>query len=284
MPFAANWIEERLAQAQEAGRLSHAYLLTGQDPEELEALFLRLAGRLIGADPLQSPDVHIIRPESKSRRLTIEQVRELEHQLHLKSYMGGLKIASIIASDRMCLGQAQAANAFLKTLEEPPDNCVIFLLSTRPDQLLPTIRSRCLTLPLADAPPATPTEGVTDVPWITEWFAPIERPGARAYRRAALLQDHWRQLRESLEEETSGRTFEDDDAEKAFLESLFLLKRDDSIATLINASWERRGNEPEDLADTIRACEALEELRYALSRNIDQQLALERCCLKISRF
>lgn len=281
MPFPASWIEERLAQAHRAGRLSHAYLLTGHDPEELESLFLRLAGRLLGTDPLQSPDVHTIRPESKSRRLTIEQVRELEHQLHLKSYLGGLKIAAILAADRMCLGQAQAANAFLKTLEEPPDNCLIFLLTTRPDQLLPTIRSRCLILPLASQ---TPEHTSPDEVWISDWFAPIERPGARAYRRAALLQDHWRQLREKLEEENTGRDFEDEDAQKAFLESLFLLKRDETVAALITASWERRGSDPESLADAIRACETLEELRYALSRNLDQQLALERCCLKISRF
>ncbi|NJK92207.1 MAG: hypothetical protein HC904_10480, partial [Blastochloris sp.] len=141
MPFPASWIKQRLHQAYQDQRLAHAYLLTGDSLPELETLFHQIAADLLDSDQLQHPDKHLIRPESKSRRLTVEQIRDLEHELQLKARQSRVKIACIIAADRMCLGQAEAANAFLKTLEEPPANSVIFLLSDRPEQLLPTIRS-----------------------------------------------------------------------------------------------------------------------------------------------
>ncbi|MDR2462933.1 MAG: hypothetical protein LBD30_04035, partial [Verrucomicrobiales bacterium] len=120
MPFTANWIEERLRHAQQENRLAHAYLLVGDDLDQLRALFMRLANQLLGADADAHPDLHIIQPESKSRRLTVEQIRHLEQQLQLKARQSKIKVAGIVAADRMCLGSAEAANAFLKTLEEPP--------------------------------------------------------------------------------------------------------------------------------------------------------------------
>src|SRR5205807_4432786 len=85
-------------------------------------------------------------PESKSRRIIIEQIRELEHALRLQASDGRRKVAIVVEADRL---QTQAANAFLKTLEEPPANSLLLLLSSLPEVLPETIVSRCICIPLA---------------------------------------------------------------------------------------------------------------------------------------
>ena len=87
------------------------------------------------------PDLHVVQPESKSRRIVIDQIRELEHSIQRKPLVGGSKVAIIHDADRM---QPQAANAFLKTLEEPPPGSLILLLSTVPEAILETVLSRCV--------------------------------------------------------------------------------------------------------------------------------------------
>ena len=88
-------------------------------------------------------DIHWARPESKSRIITVEQTRELMREIQLKPTEAGYKVAIIAAADRL---NVQAANAFLKTLEEPPAKSVLILLSTEPQRILETILSRCLRL------------------------------------------------------------------------------------------------------------------------------------------
>ncbi len=97
-----------------------------------------------------APDVHLASPESKSRGIRIEQIRGLEHALQMRSSDGRRKVAIISEADRMV---TQAANAFLKTLEEPPNNSLLLLLSSIPEILPETILSRCIEIPLA-----SPTE------------------------------------------------------------------------------------------------------------------------------
>jgi DNA polymerase-3 subunit delta' len=88
-------------------------------------------------------DMHWARPESKSRIITVEQTRELMREVQLKPAEAAHKVAVICGADRL---NVQAANAFLKTLEEPPANSVLMLLSTEPSRILETILSRCLRL------------------------------------------------------------------------------------------------------------------------------------------
>jgi DNA polymerase-3 subunit delta' len=88
-------------------------------------------------------DIHWARPESKSRIVTVEQTRELMREIQLKPTEAEYKVAIIAAADRL---NTQAANAFLKTLEEPPAKSVLILLSTEPQRILETILSRCLRL------------------------------------------------------------------------------------------------------------------------------------------
>src|SRR6185436_1663393 len=88
-------------------------------------------------------DMHWVRPESKSRIVSVDQMRELMREIQLKPSEAEVKVAVIVAADRL---NTQAANAFLKTLEEPPAKSVLILLSTEPQRLLETILSRCLRL------------------------------------------------------------------------------------------------------------------------------------------
>jgi DNA polymerase III subunit delta' len=156
-----------LQRSLERGRLSHAYLFSGGDLGKLELVAQTLARTLNCANPLRAegavfqsdccghcsscrkiaehnhPDVRWLRPESKSRVITIDQIRELMQAIHLKPSEGGWKVAVLVAADRL---NVQAANAFLKTLEEPPPKSVICMLSIEPGRLIETILSRCLRL------------------------------------------------------------------------------------------------------------------------------------------
>jgi DNA polymerase-3 subunit delta' len=154
-----------LQRALARGRLGHAYLFAGDRLEELESLARTLAKTLNCQKPVKTggaatdccdvcpacrkidgdihADIHWARPESKSRVVTIDQMRELMREIQLKPAEAEHKVAIIAGADRL---NAQAANAFLKTLEEPPAKSVLILLSTEPQRILETILSRCLRL------------------------------------------------------------------------------------------------------------------------------------------
>jgi len=97
----------------------------------------RIAGRL-------HADVQVVtlvpREEQRTRDISIDQVREVERSIALKAYEGKQRVIIIDPAEAMSV---QAQNAFLKTLEEPPDDVVLVLLTCRDERLLPTIHSRC---------------------------------------------------------------------------------------------------------------------------------------------
>src|SRR4029077_4481970 len=96
------------------------------------------------------PDIHWVRPESKSRVIVTDQMRELMQEIHLRPSEAEYKVAIIVAADRL---RIEAANAFLKTLEEPPGKSILILLSSEPQRILETILSRCLRLSFAGEGP-----------------------------------------------------------------------------------------------------------------------------------
>lgn len=145
------------------GRLGHAYLFSGDQLDELESLARALAKTLNCQKPVKQngaavdccddcptcrkidndthADIHWARPESKSRIIATDQMRDLMREIQLKPTEAQFKVAVIVAADRLHLN---AANAFLKTLEEPPPKSILVLLSTEPSRILETILSRCL--------------------------------------------------------------------------------------------------------------------------------------------
>lgn len=87
------------------------------------------------------PDVRLYQPEAKE--ISIEQIRNLSSQIHLKPFEGRYKVFIIDPAELL---SPEAANALLKTLEEPPPNSLIVLITANLSSLLPTIRSRCQLL------------------------------------------------------------------------------------------------------------------------------------------
>jgi DNA polymerase-3 subunit delta' len=85
------------------------------------------------------PDVLWVEPETRSRRIAIEKVRDLQRLVYETSFAGGWRACVIVGADRLT---DDAANAFLRTLEEPPPRCLFLLLTDSPQALLPTVVSR----------------------------------------------------------------------------------------------------------------------------------------------
>lgn len=84
-----------------------------------------------------------------STEIKVEQVRDLAGFLNLRSHRGRLRVALVHPAESL---NPNSANALLKGLEEPPAGAVFLLVSHRPAQLLPTIRSRCVAFPVAIPP------------------------------------------------------------------------------------------------------------------------------------
>ena len=137
-----------LRRAHENKRLAHAYLISGPVGSGKREVAAELASAVNGTDAgevfsSKAREIFVAEPESKSRRILIEQIRELEHGLQMRGSEGRRKVAIIAEADRL---QPQAANAFLKTLEEPPANSLLLLLSALPEALPDTIVSRCISI------------------------------------------------------------------------------------------------------------------------------------------
>ncbi|HIE04124.1 MAG TPA: DNA polymerase III subunit delta' [Candidatus Latescibacteria bacterium] len=99
--------------------------------------------RALAEDPYAVP-----RP-SGSLGIAIDRVRDLQHRLSLKPYRGRGKVGILFDAEYM---RPEAANALLKTLEEPPRGTLLVLTSSAPERLLPTVRSRCQEVPLHPLP------------------------------------------------------------------------------------------------------------------------------------
>ncbi len=96
------------------------------------------------------PDVHFFEPAGVNGYL-IEQIRDIVSDVSLAPIQGNLKVYIL---DRVDLLGTSAANAFLKTLEEPPENVVLILLGRTRESVLPTIVSRCQIIPFRHIPPS----------------------------------------------------------------------------------------------------------------------------------
>lgn len=178
MPFADvighDHPKKLLQAAMSSDRLAHAYLFHGEDRIGKRLLAVRVAQALLcdvvsnpadGCGACRScvqiesrshPDFNVIHPdpEQTTPQIKIEQIRDLEQQIIYRPLIGDRKICLIDDADRMTIG---AANALLKTLEEPPDHSLFLLVSGRAFALPATIRSRCQTLRFA-APAQTQIE------------------------------------------------------------------------------------------------------------------------------
>ncbi len=154
---------EILRRALAGDRLAHAYLFTGPDGVGKRLVALALAQAMFclqktgcghcaacrKLDHCNHPDLHFIEPEGNS--IKIEQIRILQRELNFKPLEAPYKIGLIDHAELLTSG---AANALLKTLEEPPGATLLILLSAQPQRLLETLCSRCQPLRFARHPQA----------------------------------------------------------------------------------------------------------------------------------
>jgi DNA polymerase-3 subunit delta' len=93
------------------------------------------------------PDVLVVEP-GDSGTIKIEQVREIVERAAYRPFEGKRRVVIVTDADALV---PQAQNALLKTLEEPPSSSIFILVTSRPDMLLETVRSRCIRLQFADS-------------------------------------------------------------------------------------------------------------------------------------
>jgi DNA polymerase-3 subunit delta' len=160
-------IKEHLQNALSANKVSHAYIIEGERSSGKEFIARIFAMALQceqgGIEPCgechscrqalshNQPDIIFISHE-KPNTIGVEDIRDqINNDIGIKPYSSPRKIYIMNEGEKMT---PQAQNALLKTLEEPPEYAVILILTTNVDELLPTIRSRCVVLhmkPVKDA-------------------------------------------------------------------------------------------------------------------------------------
>jgi DNA polymerase III subunit delta' len=324
-------IAAQLQQSLTRGRLAHAYLFTGPRASNKETMARTLAKALNclkkdhdSCDRCDScrridagthPDIYWLGPESKSRRINVDQIREFERGVNLKPTSARIKVGLIVDAD--CLGE-EASNGFLKTLEEPPAQTVIVLLTAEPQRLLPTILSRCLKLAFGPAAARTVSPYRERLVPLLVKFSQRDEHGIRAAYRFlaevnALLQELRGQLRQKIvEEDDLGRYEETDpimrarleEQQAARVEGAYRVAREQVLEELYG--WfgdlllcvEGADRQLLEHPDQLRALkeavagmssgraqanlEAIEQIRESLARNISEPLALEVGFLKLA--
>lgn len=150
-----------LSRARAQERLAHAYLFTGPTGVGKRQVALALAQNLLCLEQTSCghcsacqkmassnhPDLHLL--DSSDGTIKIEHIRLVQQQLSLRPLEGKYRICLIDGAEEMT---PAAANALLKTLEEPRPDTLLILITAQPESLLPTIRSRCQQLPFKRLP------------------------------------------------------------------------------------------------------------------------------------
>jgi DNA polymerase-3 subunit delta' len=325
-----------LQRSLERGRLGHAYLFTGHQLSDLEALARTLVKVLDCRQPIRGAnsqaidccdtcvncrkidehnhaDTHWLRPESKSRVITIDQVRDLIREMNLKPNDAPYKAGIIVAADRL---NPQAANAFLKTLEEPPGKAVLILATTEPQRLLETILSRCLRLNFSGG--RGPVMSPAQMDWLAgfgELAATEQKSLLSRYRLLGAVLKKLGEQKEAIEKSMTARSplEKHDDVETglrdkweaeltAAIEAEYRLQRADLLVALqwwLRDVWLQSLAMTKELlkfpqlastkqvAERVSARQAMENLRVMertqrlLDSNVQEALALEVGLLKL---
>jgi DNA polymerase-3 subunit delta' len=208
-----------LRRALETGRVAHAYAFIGSEGAGRTATALAFAGALLceargtAADGCgacrgcrlaaarQHPDLHLIVPTPPDRKpkplaIRIDDVREIERRAGLRPVMGAFKVFVIDDADLMT---AQTPEAFLKTLEEPPDRSVMILVLARARAVPATVLSRCQIVRFAPRPREAGPEAAevralvaeARAKGMTAVFARLERARPDREKAEALVDACW---------------------------------------------------------------------------------------------
>ncbi len=286
-------VRQSLSRAFETGRPAQGYVIVGPVRREGRALAEWIGTRLLGDSPAIAdhahPDMPWFEPEKVSRIIDVGMMRgRILPMAQQSALSGGWKVIVVVSADRM---KAEAANAFLKTLEEPPPRTLFLLLVDSLAELLPTVLSRCQVVQAGG-------ERRLDEPWRSELLgllADIDRSSAllaaaRADRLCALLDDMAARAEREVREESRANRFVGTDADtlKALVGAKAKAWRNDLLLTL--ERWMRdlvrlkSGGSDAPLAfpehrDTLRACAD----RHSLARLLENLSMLETLTLQLDR-
>lgn len=133
-------IKGYLRTAVKKGAVGQSLLFTGPDVDIMGQFALELASSTLSHQGSHHPDLHVYHPEGKLGMHTIESMRRLSEEVYLSPFEGRRKVFVLFEAERML---PTSSNALLKTFEEPAEDALIILISNQPEQILPTIRSRC---------------------------------------------------------------------------------------------------------------------------------------------
>ncbi len=319
MSFPLEQAQRLLMHARRSGRLPHALLFTGTARAGTHRLALSLATELNGvqADTLENlrhPMCRVLRPGSKSRKILIEDIRNIEPFLALRAEEGSTKLVIILEADRM---MEEAANAFLKTLEEPPPQTLIILITEQPSRLLTTILSRCVRVPLHEGGNTLHLSEAQQafLPAVTAALPLVGSDVAALALRAdfqTLLAERKEQITKRLTaaikaeakaiaEGTDIRDWEarQKDATAALIETEYLAEREQMLELLslcLGQAVLLASHAPDvhplapeiaqlarqhSIADLLRRMRALESLRTDLNFNVNEALTLDSHLLNI---
>jgi DNA polymerase-3 subunit delta' len=310
MAFSATEALEYLVNAYRHQRLPHSFLFSGEEgsgKRQLTAGFFEAINQQ--TFDRHHPDYHQVDPESKSRRILVEQIRSLENALRMKAARASWKFGLINDADRL---MPQAANAFLKTLEEPPANSVLILATALPEALLETIRSRCVHVPLRRLkPPELEPEAVTILDQVARYCAGGQLSVAGSLTLARRFEESLNQLRarieaeheeelkrqlESYQKTTDGSWVENEEARLSVLtESRYVKARSKLLFRLVELFGDalraaftgtgaalpeyrdctRRMGERWSAAELLGRMRGLEQVQDHLARNVQEALAIE---------
>jgi DNA polymerase-3 subunit delta' len=171
--WAVGLLKEHVAR----GGLRHAYLFTGPQGIGRRTLALRMAQALNCLQPpepgepcrncrvckqiarMEHPDLAVEQAEQAGGILKVDQIRDLQRSLSLAPYDARYRVALLMRFEE---ANPNAANALLKTLEEPPPQVILILTADSPESLLPTIVSRCEVVRLRPLPLELVRQGLQD--------------------------------------------------------------------------------------------------------------------------
>ena len=253
------------------------------------------ACRLLEADT--HPDAHVVRLDEDARQIKVEQVRELIETLTRKSFRGGYKIGLIEGAEAL---NANGANAFLKTLEEPTADTLLILTAARSHRLPSTVASRCLRLAIRPPDPAAARAWLgARAPRVPSWDAALALAGGAPLLAEDLQRNGLAELdaemRTSVRELAAGSvdvtllaerwTRSDPLVRLAWLENWITRRVLAGLGGEVSAQTAEPVRLPAALLKPkIRALygllDGVREFRRLASTNMNQQLALEALLLR----
>ena len=308
--------KEILRRALANGRLAHAYLFSGPDGIGKRLMALALARAVVcleqrgcghcqacrKIDHQNHPDLHMLEPDGNS--IKIEQIRTFQRELNFKPLEAPRKICLIEQAEAMTVG---AANALLKTLEEPRGDTLLILLSAQPNRLLETIRSRCQPLPFTRHPNSRIQAELEKQLGIESTESHVlaalsEGSFKKAFGKdRELYLEQRRELLKTLTGLSSGSILpildfaEQLAADKTILPDILEIfqafyrdvlmtlqgRGDEELVNLDLKDKVRRVSGRETAATILAKLDALIEVRRQLDRNVNRQLAVEVLLLKL---